>query len=379
MVRVLHVIGAMDRAGAETLLMNLYRSIDRSKVQFDFLVNADGPSDYDAEIMNLGGRIFRTPRYNLINKKSYSNSVRTILREHPEDAIVHSHIGSAAPVHLKIAHEEERFTIAHSHAQTKMDSLENIIFHCVSKPVRGRADWYMACSPEAAEDRFGKKIAESGQCTIVQNGIRVGDHRRNATLIASAKRDFCIEGRPTFGHIGRFTYDKNHAFLLDVFSVICEHMPDAVLLLSGRGELENDIRRSAAKRKLEDNILFLGVRDDIPHLLCAMDVFLFPSHHEGLGMAFVEAQAAGLECIGSTGVPASALCTDRARRLPIGSAQTWAQESMAAYDRSRNFTDDQREAVRKTGYDIVRIASEVERFYLSRAPMTCKRDAPYHI
>lgn len=372
LIRVLHIIGAMDRAGAETFLMNLYRSIDRNKVQFDFLVNAEGHSDYDDEIEALGGRIFRVPRYNLINRKRYAEAVRNIFQEHPEDIIVHSHIGSAAPVHLKVAREEGRFTIAHSHAQTKMDSLEDILFHFVSKPVRGRADWYMACSSEAAEDRFGETIARSDACTVIQNGIYVENYQRTQELTAHAKHDLKVEGRPVFGHIGRFTYDKNHTFLLDAFTNIKAQLPDATLLLIGRGELEADIRRAVKERGLEDGVVFLGIRDDIPHVLHAMDVFLFPSHHEGLGIAFIEAQAAGLECIASTGIPTSAVCTDRAERLPLDSPQCWATKAIGAYNRTRNQRDDRINAVKDAGYDITQIAAQLEEFY-SRAAASSPR------
>lgn len=363
MIRVLHVIGAMNRAGAETFLMNLYRSIDRKKVQFDFLVHAQGTCDYDEEIERLGGRLFHVPRYTILNAKRYTNAVRNILKEHPENTIVHSHIGSSAPAHLKIAREEGRFTIAHSHAQTKMDSLENILFHFVSKPVRGRADRYMACSLEAAEDRFGKTIAHSEDCIIIQNGIQVDDYKRNADLVTAAKEDLKVQGHPVFGHVGRFVHDKNHIFLLDVFKGINVKLPDALLLLSGKGNLESMVRKAAKERGLEDKVIFLGLRSDIPHVLHAMDVFLFPSHHEGLGIALVEAQAAGLECIASTGVPEAAMCTDRAQRISLDSVETWTQSALAAYQKASSRSDDNVQKVREAGFDMATIANQLEAFY----------------
>lgn len=365
MVRVLHAIGAMDRAGAETLLMNLYRSIDRNEVQFDFLVHTDKPCDYDREIEDLGGRIFHVPRYNILNKRAYSDAVRSVLREHPEDTIMHSHLGSAAPVHLRIAHEEGRHTIAHSHAQTKIDSLQNLAFHVISKPVRGVADQYMACSTEAAEDRFGKPIASSAKCMIIKNGIPLEGYYRDGDRAEMAKKALGVQGRPVFGHVGRFTREKNHSFLLDVFSGIREKMPGAVLLLAGRGELEADIRKATKERNLDDSVLFLGVRDDIPEVFKAMDVFLFPSHHEGLGIAFVEAQATGLECIGSTGLPESAICSDRAIRLPLESVETWVDAAVQAFDRAKTQPDDRIESVRRAGYDIESIANQLEEVYLA--------------
>ena len=367
MIRVLHVIGAMDRAGAETFIMNIYRAIDRSKVQFDFLVHAQGECDFDEEIRELGGRIFRVPRYNILNKRAYSNAIRQILREHPEDVIVHSHIGSSAPVNLPCAREEGRLAVAHSHRQTIIDSPQNLVFHLVSKPVRGKADWYMACSEDAATSRFGPEISNSDRCVIVRNGIDVNAYARSEALIAQAKQQLDVEGRPVFGHIGRFVVDKTHAFLLDVFERILKQKPDAILLLAGHGELEDPIRQLVARKGISDSVRFLGVRNDIPDVLRAMDVFLFPSLHEGLGIALVEAQTTGLECIASTGVPEEAVFSDRAMRMPLDSIEKWADQALAAYERASDQNNDRIEEAKVAGYDITQAADWLQEFYLEQA------------
>lgn len=367
MLRVLHVIGAMNRAGAETFIMNVYRAMDKEQVQFDFLVHAQGRSDYDDEIEELGGRIFHIPRYNVLNKKAYTQAVRKVLQEHPEDAIVHSHIGSSAPVNLACAHEEGRTTIAHSHRQTNIDSLQNLAFHLLSTPVRGKADWYMACSDEAALSRFGQDIFQSDACMIVRNGIDVESYGRDAVSVAAAKELLDVCGGPVYGHIGRFALEKNHEFLLATFKGILQEQPDAILLLVGTGNRQEHIERLAHDEGLDEHVRFLGLREDIPEVLRAMDVFLFPSHHEGLGIALVEAQAAGLECIASTGVPEAAIFTDRAQRLPLDSAQRWSQEALSACERSKNHDGSCIAEARAAGYDIQRTADELQRFYLEHA------------
>ncbi len=232
----------------------------------------------------------------------------------------------------------------------------------------------MACSPEAAEDRFGKHIASSSSCMIVKNGIPIEHYHRDSNLAKSAKKDLGVRGRPVFGHVGRFVHDKNHSFLLDVFSGIQAKMPDAILLLTGRGELESNIRKTVKKLNLDGNVHFLGVRNDIPQVLRAMDVFLFPSHQEGLGISFVEAQATGLECIGSTGVPKSAVCTERATRLPFESTDAWIDAAIQAYDRAKSQTDDKVKEVRNAGYDIESIATQLERVYLAAGDKTFQED-----
>lgn len=367
MIRVLHVIGAMDRAGAETLLMNLYRNIDRDEVQFDFMVHAEGPCDYDEEIERLGGRIFHVPRYNLLNKKEYAQAVRTILREHPEDVIVHSHIGSAAPVHLAIARDEGRFAIAHSH-NNEIPSLESALFKVIAYPVRWNADFYMACSPEAGMDRFGKKIVGSDVYSVLYNGIETNRYERNAEIVRTIKQKLGLDEVPVFGHIGRLTHQKNQAFLLEVFTRIRKALPEARLLLIGRGEDEEMLRETAEHLGIAEAVSLLGVRDDIPDLLRAMDVFVFPSRFEGLGVAIIEAQAAGLQCVASDEIHDIAIVSDRLVRLPLGDAQQWADECIAAYERSRAATDDRIDAVMDAGFDIGRTAERLQDFYLSHAP-----------
>lgn len=363
MIRVLHVIGAMDRAGAETFIMNIYRAIDRNKVQFDFLVHSDRECDYDKEIEQLGGRIFRVPRYNVLNKRSYADAVRRVLREHPEIAIMHSHIGSSAPVHLEIAREEGLFAIAHSHRQTRVRSIYDLAFYALSNPVRGRADWYMACSEQAGLDRFGEKLVQGTTYSLIANGIDPEMYRRDNASIISAKQALGVEGRPVFGHVGRFVHEKNHPFLISTFQKILRDLPNAILLLVGRGELEEKTIELVESKGLGESVRFLGLRDDIPDVLRAIDVFLFPSHREGLPVAFVEAQTIGLECIVSTGLPEKAVFSERAKRMPLDSTEEWAKEATAAYERATQHEDDCIEKTRAAGFDIKSTADRLQRFY----------------
>ena len=148
-MRVLQVIGVMDRGGAETMVMNLYRAMDRDKVQFDFLVHEQREGDYDAEIRRMGGRFFRVPRFTGANIGAYRKQVRALFAEHPEWRVVHGHIGSCAPVYLSEAKRAGAFAIAHSHAQNYEGGLAGLAFNLVAHPVRRVADYFMACSREA--------------------------------------------------------------------------------------------------------------------------------------------------------------------------------------------------------------------------------------
>ena len=362
LVRVLHVVGAMDRAGTETFIMNLYRHMDRTKVQFDFLVNAQQPCDYDQEIISMGGKIHRIPTYSLINYLSYRRTFRTFLAEHPEYQIVHGHIGSSAPIYLAEAKRQGRYAIAHSHSAVRITSPSDIAFKTAARPVRGIADFYMACSPEAALDRFGPRIAASASCRIVNNGIDTEAYERNPESIARAKASFGFGDEPVFGHVGRFSPEKNHRFLLDVFASIKRSLPPAKLLLIGRGPEEASVHEQAQALGLSDAVPFAGIRDDIPEALRSMDVFLFPSIYEGLGISFVEAQTAGLPCIASTGIPDHACISDRAQRLSLD-RDLWATAATAAYEASRQSKDDRCSLAREQGFDINTVAEMLFEFY----------------
>lgn len=366
-MRVLHVIGAMNRAGAETFLMNLYREIDRNRVQFDFLVHTDKACDYDEEIQDLGGKIYRLPRYNVLNYHRYRKASESFFRAHPEHPIVHGHIGSSAPVYLREAKHLGRFTIAHSHNTSPNNAAENVLFNIVARPVRKIADYFMACSPEAATDRFGRMIATGSRCSIVRNGIIADRYCRNPSLIAAAKKQYGTLGIPAFGHIGRFTKQKNHPFLIDAFANIHETLPEAQLLLAGCGETEPEIRELAHNYGLARSVRFLGVQEDMPAFLRAIDVFLFPSLWEGLGIALIEAQTAGLQCIVSDRIPCCGILTDRTVQLPPCDSREWAQQGLLAYDASRLHSDDCISAALSHGYNITQTAQLLTDFYETHA------------
>ena len=350
-VRVLHVIGAMDRGGAETMIMNLYRQIDRKLFQFDFLVHTDRECDYDREIIELGGRIFRIQPYKIYNYISYKKQFREILRAHEELKIVHGHIGSSASVYLKEARRQHRYAIAHSHSVYSCQNAEDIIFKILTYGNRWAADFYFGCSYQAGMDRYGKKIVASKCFRVLNNGIDAKLYCYDAEKQRMMKKAFGLEKKVVFGHVGRFVPVKNHIFLLDVFKQIVQLEPEAVLILAGRGELEDRIKEKARELSIDDKIRFLGVRKDIPDLMIMMDGFIFPSLYEGLGIAAVEAQAAGLPCLLSDRIPREAVITKEAKQLSFSvGAKKWAEEMVKMCSRTeRKNTFEQ---IKKANYDI---------------------------
>ncbi len=368
-IRVLHVIGAMDRGGAETLVMNLYRHIDRNAIQFDFLVNEERTCDYDAEIEELGGRLYRIPRFALANYLTYRSACRKFFRRnaHP---IVHGHIGFPAAIYLQCAKQQNgAFTIAHSHAQNYPLSPTEAVYRIVSNRVRGKADYYLGCSELAGIDRFGRSIVEGGHFHVLKNGIDAQAIRFDPNERRRIRSELGIDDdAPIFGHVGRLTPIKNHSFLLDVFRKVLDELPGARLLLVGRGEAEDEIRQRVCDLGLSDAVLFLGVRDDVPAVLSAMDVFVFTSFREGLANATIEAQASGLPCLLSTGVPRLAQISRTTEFADLSEgAHAWAQKALTLYrsvrpDRSNAYLD-----ALSAGFDIQESADWLADLYLANS------------
>lgn len=354
-MRVLHVIGVMDRGGAESMIMNIYRFIDRSQIQFDFLVHEQRQGDFDDEISLLGGRIFRLPRFNGLNAHDYRMGCRSLFESHPEWTIVHGHIGSCAAIYLSEAKRLGRCAIAHSHAQNYGGGIGSLAFRVVSYPTRFIADYFFACSREAGLDRFGAHIVDDmTRFSVLANGIDVEKYQCNQIIHDEIKNSIGLDGKLVVCHVGRLTSVKNHSFLFQVFLRLRQNHPNAVLLLAGRGELECQLRDYARNLGLSDSVRFLGVVEDVPSILKASDLFIFPSLKEGLPLAVVEAQCSGLPAVISDGVPEYALVSMGARRMSLSSgADCWAlkcEEMLAEADHS--FRADCVQEVREHGFDI---------------------------
>lgn len=368
MIRVLHVIGAMDRGGAETMIMNLYRAIDRDAIQFDFMVHEENACDYDEEIRELGGALYRVPRFTGLNGLSYRRSFRAFFAEHDEHAVVHGHIGSCAALYLSEANRAGRYTIAHSHAQNYPISPAQLAFRVISYPTRFIADYYMACSFEAGCDRFGKTVAHGSCFRVLKNGIDLEQYRCDEKVHESCKEKYGYNvSTPLVGHVGRFDQVKNHKFLLEVFSLVKAEVPEARLICVGRGPLVDQMKRQACDLGMSDSVDFFGVREDVNDLLRSFDSFVFPSFKEGLAIAVIEAQSSGVPVLASTGVPEGAMLVEDAVRLPLSDGPAkWASkciDSLLSVEVRRDNVD----LVRERGYDIVDTARWLEQFYLSRA------------
>lgn len=363
MNRILQVIGRMDRGGAETLIMNLYRNIDRSKTQFDFLVHTQEKADYDEEIESLGGRIYRLPSFVGLNYFAYRAACKRHFKNHPEHKIVHGHIGSSAAIYLSEAKKANRFTIAHSHSRNFDTGINKIAFSIVSYPTRYIADYFIGCSKQAGLDRFGENVVCGKSFTVLKNGVNLEKYACNNQQHQESKMKLGYGNIPIFGHVGRFVEVKNHIFLIDVFKKTKELLPEAKLLLIGKGPLEDKIKEYSEKLGLSDDVRFLGLCSDVPAFLKNLDVFVFPSISEGLPVSVIEAQAAGVPAVLSTGVDEEACLLPSSKRLDLSEGATvWASELVSSYNEF-NTKEEVGGIIRSKGFDIKSSAEQLIALY----------------
>ena len=359
-IRVLQVVPNMHRAGLETLIMNIYRNIDRNAVQFDFLVHYLDRFDYDDEIEALGGKIYRLSVRNDSNILKYLSDLKRFFKEHPEYTIVHGHMESFGFLYSRAAKKAGVKTIiAHSHNALIEPTLKGRIKNLMNKPWKRYANVLFACSEKAGDFMF-----RGAPYTVINNGIRCEDFIWNPEEREACRRELGVEDKIVLGHIGRFDPQKNHAFLIELFAAYAAKHPDAVLLLVGEGALQQSIRSKAEQLGLSECVHFLGVRADTNRLYQAMDLFLLPSLFEGLPVVGVEAQSAGLPMLTADTVTSELCVTDFVEMLPLDARlDIWVDkiDKMLETKKRRNTLDEMNEA----GFNIRKTADYLQDFYCS--------------
>lgn len=365
-IRILQVIGIMNRGGAETMIMNLYRNIDRTKVQFDFVVHTDADGMFDAEIKELGGTIYHCPKYVMTNHFEYKRWWNNFLKEHSKDYVaVHGHIGSTASIYLSIAKKYGLYTIAHSHSAGRIISAKDIVYKVMSYNTRNVADYFFGCSGLAGIKRYGKKVvANPKKFSVLNNAIDVNRFVFNKETRSKIRRELSIDDNQlVIGHIGRFDKAKNQTFLVSIFNEFQKNDKNAKLILVGTGENIEFIRTQISDLGLDNNVILTGVRSDAYDLLQAFDLFVFPSIYEGLPVTVIEAQAAGLKCLLSDTITNEVDITGLVEYMSLNSpVSEWAKKilDMVPYDRI-----DTSEKIAQAGYDIKTTAQQLTDFYIN--------------
>lgn len=360
--RILQISFDMSRGGAETLIMNIYRNIDRSKIQFDFLLHNKKKSAYEDEITALGGRIYRIPRFLGYNKLSYDKNLEAFLLEHPEYTIIHDHLMDSATETFKIAKKLGRKTISHSHITQNKLSLDSFIRFFFRKDIYKVSDYRMACSNDAGRWLYRGKA----DFIVLKNGIETEkfsfsfeNRRKTRKALGLKETDLVI------GTIGRCVEQKNQKRALEIFRDLHKKNVNSKLVLVGEGPLEKDLKSQAKKSGVETAVVFTGSIKNTNEMYSAFDCFLFPSLYEGLGIVLIEAQANGLPCIISSNIPKDVdVINPLIHRVGLkDDNDVWVetiQESRPLEDRTKAPS-----LIKKAGYDIKDVAEYIENFYMN--------------
>ncbi len=337
MIRILHVVGRMNRGGVETWLMHVLRNIDHREFRMDFLVHAEEPGAYDDEIRALGSNVI--PCLHPRHPWTYARNFKRILHEYGPYDVIHSHVHHYSGYVLRLARPSGvPVRIAHSHSdpgpsEAGTGPARRAYLAVMKRWIDRHATEGFACSSQAGASLFGRLWGVDPRWKILYCGIDLAPFRvRPDAGVVRAELGIPSDAF-VVGHVGRFMDPKNHAFLLDIAAEVIGREPAVRFLLVGDGPLRPAIEAKARQLKLDRHVLFAGARPDIPRLmLAAMNAFLFPSLYEGLGLVMIEAQAAGLPCISSEAVPQEAiLAGSTVQRLSLSqSAAVWADAVLVA-------------------------------------------------
>lgn len=359
MIRVLQCVNNMHRAGLETMLMNYYRHIDRNQIQFDFLTHRPERSDYDDEIEALGGKVYYAPRLYPQNLAAYFRYMKAFFREHPEYQIVHSHIDAMSFLPLLAAKRAKvPVRIAHSHNTAIDMDYKYILKQLYRRCIPAAASDYCACGKEAGKFLFG-----SHDFTVLPNAIDAGKFTYDAGLRETVRKELKLQNKFVIGHVGRFSAQKNHVFLLEIFERILRSNDAAQLLLIGTGEKEEEIKQRAAQMGIDARVLFMGSQNDVGRYYQAMDVFVMSSLFEGVPVVGIEAQYAGLPCVFSDKVPEEVAFSGLCRFVPLNeTADTWAEIVLESAQKERCAPD-----TADSAYDIRNSAQLLMKYYIDLA------------
>lgn len=346
----------MDAGGAETFLMKMYRQLDKTKYQMDFCVNTDLNCFYADEIKKLGGKLYRIPSKSE-SVKGFKKQLAEVIKNGGYKYVLRITSNAAGFMDLKIAHKAgAKICSARSSNSSNGGSLKTVIAHRIGRILYGKyVDVKIAPSDLAAAYTFGKNI----EVNMLHNAIDLDVFEYDESARLKIREEFGINsGMTVVGHIGRFVAQKNHGFLLEIFAEYLKSNTGSVLMLVGKGELEEQIRKKAEELGITDKIIFTGVRSDIPQILSAMDIFVFPSLYEGMPNTVIEAQATGLPCIIADTITKEADITGLVKYLLLGNVDAWVD---AINNTKTNCRKDTRQDFIDNKYDIASACNEFTR------------------
>ncbi len=344
MKRLLCILSSMDAGGAETFLMKIYRKIDKTQYQMDFCINVKERCFHEDEINSYGGKIYRIPT-KTENIREFKKQLTDIVRQGKYQYVLRITSNAMGFMDLKIAKKAgASVCTARSSNSSDGGGVKLLLAHHIGRLLYSRyVDVRIAPSDLAAQYTFGMKTYNTGKVTLLRNGLDPDFYTYDLNARKNIRQEYNIsENAFVVGHVGRFDEQKNHDFLIEVFKEIKKIKSDAVLLLVGIGSHMEHIKQRVETEKIKD-VIFAGLRADIPGMLSAMDVFVFPSIYEGMPNTVIEAQATGLPCIISSSITKEVNISDNVCFIDLSeSAEIWAHKVIES-----NITE------RKSGKDLL--------------------------
>lgn len=382
-VRVLHVLGNTNLGGAESRIMDLYRHTDRNRVQFDFLVHSGEEGFYEKEIRELGGRIFRVPRFRIYNYFSYRKALKEFFQEHHEFALIQGHMTSTAAIYLPIAKKAGvKKTAAHARSAGVDKGLKGTMTRFLRRNLADKADYLFTCSELAGISVYGEKAVQEGKTIFIPNAIDCAGFTFDPEKRKKMREELGLTDAIIIGHVGRFHYAKNHEYLIRVFAKLCQMGiracgstaengadQDYHLILLGEGPLMEDTRKLAEELGVADRVHFLGNHKNIADYYQAMDYFVYPSRYEGMPGTIVEAQASGLPCLMSDTICREVIATELVETMSIEKEpKVWAEVLQRRIDALVSKQENRKKYAAKmaaAGFDVQAQAERMMRFYES--------------
>lgn len=363
-IRIAQIVGKWVGGGVESFIMNYYRKIDKTKIQFDFICDEDSTNIPYEEINRYGGRVILVPPYQKLFK--YQKKLNEIFKSE-KYLIVHSHINTLSIFPLRIAKKNRiPVRIAHSHSTTnKSEWKKNIIKNFLKHFSKIYATNFFACSELAGRYLFGNKTYNNNKVIIIKNAIELDKYTFNEKKRKEKRTELGISNNTfVIGNVGRFVEQKNHEYLIDIFSEIHKKYQNSILVLVGQGPLIEKIRAKVKKYNLEKFVLFLGQRSDVNELYQAFDIFVLPSLYEGLGMVLIEAQISGLPCVCSKEIPEEVKGINEFKFVDLRDAtNVWADYILDLKNNTNRIS--YKEEFTRKGYDIIKETKKLEKIYLT--------------
>lgn len=360
MKRLLCILSSLDAGGAETFMMKIFRSLPED-YKIDFIVSAKS-GFYEKEVIDLGGRIFRVPLrtkqpiktfkaiYDVVKDNRYTHVLKLCDTPIGVYDLLAAKMGGAKVLCVRSCN-----------AGSSNSKLGTLVNDFLRPFLNIMTDVKIAPSRLAAGFTFGKAEVEAGKVKFIHNGVDLNVYKFDKDNREKIRKEFAIaEEQLVIGHIGRFNQQKNHKFLIEVFAEVLKQKPDALLMLVGDGEKKNEIKEQIRALGIEESVIFTGIRSDVPALLSAMDVFVFPSFYEGMPNTVIEAQATGLPCLIADTITKEAEVTECVNFMSLSdSAESWADKALTLFEKDKENRFCYGDKMKNAGYDI---GSSVKRF-----------------